>query len=141
MSAFHTLPMIHRLHHTALWAALLPALWLVAACSTNPATGKQSFTAFMSMEDELRIGAEEHPKMIKEFGGAYADAKLRAYIRRIGLKLAGFSEARDLLGAELTEQLERMTLAVYERARTLAGERGHVVVSEAVTDVQGHELC
>ena len=96
MSAFHTLPMIRRLHHTALWAALLPALWLVAACSTNPATGKQSFTAFMSMEDELRIGAEEHPKMIKEFGGAYADAKLRAYIRRIGLKLAGFSEARDL---------------------------------------------
>ena len=54
------------------------------------------FTAFMSKEDELRIGAEEHPKMIKEFGGAYADAKLRAYIRRIGLKLAGFSEARDL---------------------------------------------
>ncbi|MCZ6607027.1 MAG: M48 family metalloprotease, partial [Alphaproteobacteria bacterium] len=77
-------------------SALLPALWLVAACSTNPATGKQSFTAFMSKEDELRIGAEEHPKMIKEFGGAYTDAKLRAYIRRIGIKLASVSEARDL---------------------------------------------
>jgi predicted Zn-dependent protease len=76
--------------------ALLPALWFVAACSTNPATGKQSFTAFMSKEDELRIGAEEHPKMIKEFGGAYTDAKLRAYIRRIGIKLAAVSESRDL---------------------------------------------
>jgi len=92
MSAFHNSPMMR-------WTkliALLPVLWLVAGCSTNPATGKQSFTAFMSKEDELRIGAEEHPKMIKEFGGAYADAKLRAYIRRIGLKLAGFSETRDL---------------------------------------------
>ena len=37
------------------------------------------------------------------------------------------AQAQDLLGAELTEQLERMTLAVYERARTLAGERGIVL--------------
>ena len=37
------------------------------------------------------------------------------------------AQARDLLGAELTEQLERMTLAVYERARSLAGERGIVL--------------
>ena len=56
--------------------SLLPVLWLAAACTTNPATGKQSFTAFMSREDELRIGADEHPKLIKEFGGAYTDAKL-----------------------------------------------------------------
>ena len=76
--------------------ALLPMLWLVAACTTNPATGKQSFTAFMSREDELRIGKEEHPKMIKEFGGAYTDARLRAYVNRIGLKLAAVSESRGL---------------------------------------------
>ena len=76
--------------------AFVPVLWLLAACTTNPATGKQSFTAFMSREDELRIGADEHPKLIKEFGGAYTDAKLRAYVRRIGLKLAAVSEARDL---------------------------------------------
>ncbi len=75
---------------------LLAPLLMLAACTTNPATGKQSFTAFMSKEDELRVGAEEHPKMIKEFGGAYTDAKLRAYVRRIGLKLAAVSEIRDL---------------------------------------------
>ena len=92
LAAFHTLPMTRLMR----LIALLPMLLLAAACSTNPATGKQSFTAFMSKEDELRIGAEEHPKLIKEFGGAYTDAKLRAYIRRIGLKLAGFSETRDL---------------------------------------------
>ncbi|WP_422115315.1 phosphoribosylaminoimidazolesuccinocarboxamide synthase [Brachybacterium sp. UNK5269] len=34
------------------------------------------------------------------------------------------AQARELLGEELTEQLEALTLAVYERARTLAAERG-----------------
>ncbi len=76
--------------------ALLPVLLVLAACTTNPATGKQSFTAFMSRDDELRIGADEHPKLIKQFGGAYTDARLRAYVRRIGLKLAAVTEVRDL---------------------------------------------
>ncbi|WP_193103362.1 phosphoribosylaminoimidazolesuccinocarboxamide synthase [Brachybacterium sp. FME24] len=34
------------------------------------------------------------------------------------------AQARDLLGPELTEELERLTLAVYEKARAIAGERG-----------------
>ncbi len=34
------------------------------------------------------------------------------------------AQARELLGEDLTEQLEALTLAVYERARTLAAERG-----------------
>ena len=76
--------------------ALLPALLVLAACTTHPVTGKQSFTAFLSPEDEKRIGAEEHPKLIREFGGAYGDAKLRAYVRRTGLKLVRVSEARNL---------------------------------------------
>jgi phosphoribosylaminoimidazole-succinocarboxamide synthase len=37
------------------------------------------------------------------------------------------AQARDLLGPELAEALEAMTLAVYERARTLAGERGIIL--------------
>ncbi|HIM26208.1 MAG TPA: peptidase M48, partial [Rhodospirillales bacterium] len=68
----------------------------VSACSTNPATGQQSFTAFMSRAEEIRIGAEEHPKIIKEFGGAYKDARLHAYIKRTGLALARKSEVTDL---------------------------------------------
>ncbi|MDA0306263.1 MAG: M48 family metalloprotease [Proteobacteria bacterium] len=87
---FHTSPMMVRL------IPLLALLMILAGCAANPATGKQSFTAFMSKEDELRVGAEEHPKLIKEFGGAYTDAKLRGYVRRIGLKLSGVSEANTL---------------------------------------------
>ncbi|HEY9080402.1 M48 family metalloprotease [Magnetovibrio sp.] len=76
--------------------ALLPALFVVAACSANPATGKQSFTAFMSPEKELQVGAEEHPKMIKQFGGAFTDKAWNEYVRDIGLKLASYSEMPDL---------------------------------------------
>ena len=46
--------------------ALALVMLTLSGCSTNPATGSQSFTAFMSGEDEARIGAEEHPKMLKE---------------------------------------------------------------------------
>ncbi|HIC28606.1 MAG TPA: hypothetical protein EYO85_04060, partial [Rhodospirillales bacterium] len=59
-----------------LFPQLIAALMFVSACSTNPATGQQSFTAFMSRAEEIRIGAEEHPKLIKAMGGAYTVAKL-----------------------------------------------------------------
>ena len=39
----------------------------LSGCSVNPATGEQSFTGFMSPADEKRIGAEEHPKILKQF--------------------------------------------------------------------------
>jgi predicted Zn-dependent protease len=68
----------------------------LSACSTNPATGEQSFTAFMSPSDEMEIGAEEHPKVMKEFGGAYEDADVRRYVTSIGRFLASSSEMSDL---------------------------------------------
>ncbi len=77
---------------------LLSILPLLAAggCAVNPATGEQSFTAFMSPQQEAAIGQEEHPKLVKEFGGAYADADLGAYVARIGQSLARHSEAPDV---------------------------------------------
>jgi len=74
---------------------VLPLLAL-AACTVNPATGQQSFTAFMSPDDEIRVGAREHPKILKEFGGAYEDAALNDYVRRVGQSLARVSELPDL---------------------------------------------
>jgi len=71
--------------------ALLPLL-VLGACSTNPATGKQSFTAFMSQDDEAQIGAEEHPKILRDLGGAYDEIELGAYVARIGARLAVLSE-------------------------------------------------
>ena len=65
------------------------------ACTTNAATGEQSFTAFMSEEKEREVGAEEHPKILTQFGGEYSDAELQAYVERLGQKLAKQSEYAD----------------------------------------------
>lgn len=75
---------------------LLAMAALVSGCSTNPATGEQNFTAFMSPEDELRVGAEEHPKLVRQFGGKYPDRSLEAYVQRLGSMLSRVSELPDL---------------------------------------------
>ncbi len=75
---------------------LCAALFGVAACSTNPATGRSSFTALMGPEDEKRLGAEEHPKLVKQFGGEYSDRDLDAYVSKVGLALAAETEMPDL---------------------------------------------
>ena len=55
---------------------LVGPLFALGAWSVNPATGKQSFTAFMSEEKEKEVGASEHPKIVEQFGGVYEDANL-----------------------------------------------------------------
>ena len=87
--------MRHRFNSTWILSTLVISTLLLSGCSTNRATGKQSFTAFMSEEDEARIGAEEHPKMLQAFGGTYDDAALEAYVRAIGRKLVAKSELPD----------------------------------------------
>ncbi|MHC8508222.1 MAG: hypothetical protein ACYYKD_02300 [Rhodospirillales bacterium] len=70
-------------------AAAFTALALLGGCSTNAATGRDTFTAFMSEEDELRIGAEEHPKIVREFGGVYDEKPaLNAWVTQMGRELA-----------------------------------------------------
>lgn len=61
-----------------LWIALMVTAVTTSGCSTNRATGEQSFTAFMSEAEEQKVGAEEHPKMLEAFGGAYDDRALSA---------------------------------------------------------------
>jgi predicted Zn-dependent protease len=69
---------------------------LLGGCETNPATGASSFTGFMSPEKELEVGREQHPEILKEFGGELDDPKLKAYVDRIGQRLAKQSELPDL---------------------------------------------
>ena len=77
----------------ARWSALAVAVASLAACtSVNPATGERQFTAFMSPAKEAIVGAEEHPKMLERFGGAYEDAALGGYIAEIGGRLVHHPE-------------------------------------------------
>ena len=74
---------------------LIGPLLVLSACSVNPATGKESFTAFMSRADEMKVGAEEHPKILKQHGGAYRNPRLTGYVRRVALTLTRVSETPD----------------------------------------------
>ena len=66
-----------------------------AGCAINPATGDQQMI-LISAEEERRIGAAEHPKILKEFGGAYEDPKVSGYIAAIGGRLAATTESPDI---------------------------------------------
>ena len=55
----------------------------VAACTTNPATGKSQLMPLMSSADEARAGAEAHPKIVEAYGGVYQDARIGAYVAQV----------------------------------------------------------
>ena len=73
-----------------IWRAAFAAALLAAlgGCSSvNPLTGERQFTAFMSPAKEAAVGAEEHPKILERFGGAYDDLAIGAYAAEIGGRL------------------------------------------------------
>jgi predicted Zn-dependent protease len=80
---------------TPLFAAAL-VLPLLAACATAPGTGRTIFTGGLSEEGEADMGRQEHPKVLAEYGGAYADPELNRYITSVGNFLAKTSERPDL---------------------------------------------
>jgi predicted Zn-dependent protease len=74
----------------------LAALPLLSACEIAPATGRTIFTGGMGPETEARLGYQEHQKIVPQFGGAYADPAIGAYVTGIGNLLARTSETPDL---------------------------------------------
>jgi len=75
-------------------AAWLAGAALLAGCTTNPATGERMLS-LMSPQEEQQIGAQEHPKLVQEFGGEYNNAELVRYIDSVGQLLARTSELPD----------------------------------------------
>jgi len=70
------------------------AVALVAACATNPATGKRQIN-LMSEAQEISAGQEADAQVKKEMG-VYNDANLQAYVSGIGMRLAMVSERPTL---------------------------------------------
>jgi predicted Zn-dependent protease len=69
-----------------------PMALMPHASMTSPASGKKDFTPFMSSKAEKRIGAQEHPKLLAEFGGPYPDDKVSGYVAQVGGKMVLNSE-------------------------------------------------
>lgn len=51
----------------------------------------------MSEDEEKQVGATEHPKILKAFGGEFGSPALRSYISSLGKALAAVSEVPELL--------------------------------------------
>jgi len=139
-------------------AVLAMAGLALAGCEVNPATGRTAFTGLMSPAEEARVGAEQHPQVIKEFGGVYPDQALDAYVAGIGHRLSQVSEQPNLhwtvtvLNNDLVNAFSlpggyvyvtRGLMALAENEAELAGvmahEIGHVTarhVAERYTQAQ-----
>ena len=50
----------------------------------------------MSEADEAKIGAQQHPNIIREYGGVYENAKLTAYVEAVMARIGQFSDRPDI---------------------------------------------
>ncbi len=80
---------------TAILCLAPVALGGLSGCTTNPATGEQVFTGMLSPDREIAIGRQQHPQVIKAFGGEYGSPELRRYVDSIGQLLATTVERRE----------------------------------------------
>jgi predicted Zn-dependent protease len=69
-------------------------LLLAAGCATNPVSGKTDL-AFMSQEQEKKIGQQMHVQITQTMG-VYDDARLQEYVQQLGEKLAKQSHRPEL---------------------------------------------
>jgi predicted Zn-dependent protease len=50
----------------------------------------------MSEADEAKIGAQQHPNIVREFGGAYINPKLNAYVEAVMTRIGRHSDRPDI---------------------------------------------
>lgn len=114
----------------------------LVGCAQNAATGRNQFTAFVSPEEEAKIGREQHPQVLAEFGGAYDNPKVAAYVQKVGETLVAHSELKG--------QAFRFTVINSDIYNAFALPGGYVYItrgllalmsSEAeLASVLGHEI-
>jgi predicted Zn-dependent protease len=66
----------------------------IAACATNPATGKKEFS-LMSEAQEIELGKSMDGEVRRQMG-VYEDAELQKYVESIGMRLASASQRPNL---------------------------------------------
>lgn len=78
-------PLSRRNRFRTLLRAALAACWLAG-------TAVQPAAAALFGDNEAALGAQEHPKILQQFGGAVKDRKLQAYIDALGRRLAATTQ-------------------------------------------------
>ena len=67
----------------------------VSSCATNPVSGRPDLV-FQSEEGEINKSKQVHPMLLQQFGGAYDDAQLQAYVNEVGQRAAKVSHRPEL---------------------------------------------
>ena len=78
----------------ALRPATCALLVVLAACATNPATGKKEIS-LMSEAQEIELGRNMDGEVRREMG-VYEDAELQRYVESVGMRLAKVSQRPHL---------------------------------------------
>ena len=73
----------------------LASLVFVMACATNPVTHKREFN-IVSEAQEIQIGQESHPEVIRQYGVYDEKPALNALVDRVGHQLAAVSDRPNL---------------------------------------------
>ncbi len=103
----------------------------LAGCATSPATGSTIFTGGMTPQQEARIGADNHSRIVKAFGGEYGSPELRRYVASIGRLLASTSEL-PALGFSFT-------VLDSDKVNAFAVPGGYVYVTRGLLALAGNE--
>lgn len=75
---------------------LAVALLGAAGCVIDPSKSERSLGQLLTREDELAVGRDEHPRVLRQFGGEYRDLVLTGYVEQVGQSLAKLSDAPDV---------------------------------------------
>jgi len=67
-------------------------LWLGVSLGFSAYASQPAAAQFMSKSREQSIGAEEHPKIIKQYGGVYDEPGVAGYVATIGGRIVANSE-------------------------------------------------
>lgn len=72
--------------------ALIGVITYFSKTETNPVTGEKQRVS-LSVDQEITLGLQAAPEMIQEMGGESRDAKLNAYIDKVGNNILSKTEA------------------------------------------------
>ena len=75
-------------------AAVAVVALVIAACATNPATGKKEIS-LMSEAQEIELGQQMDAEVRREMG-VYNDVQLQRYVESVGMRLARASQRPNL---------------------------------------------
>lgn len=113
-------------------AALVAALVVLPACSTNEATGRSQLNV-LSPQQEIALGADAMPQLVEEYGGLVPDAQLRHYVERVGMEMVQYTEGDN------PKLPWEFTLLDSDVVNAFALPGGKVFVSEGLMTMMSNE--